>query len=199
MWHELGWLRLLFRVGSLSWLVLWLLASWLLLWSLVYLIDSFDLLYVASLIGSFFIIGRVGLSPRYCGHVWPIVQAPDDRWWWLWSNWWNKDWQGITKYSEKTCPSATLSTTNPTWPDPGSNPGRRGRKPATNPLSLVAIPISGAPRLVTTPLPPPTALLLHPSQLLLSCAAYIRTIRGVRTDSVEKTIMQCGSVVCAWK
>jgi hypothetical protein len=28
-------------------------------------------------------------------------------------------------YSEKTCPRATLSTTNPTWPDPGSNPGRR--------------------------------------------------------------------------
>ena len=26
----------------------------------------------------------------------------------------------------KTCPSATLSTTNPTWTDPGSNPGPRG-------------------------------------------------------------------------
>jgi hypothetical protein len=25
----------------------------------------------------------------------------------------------------KTCPSATLSTTNPTWTDPGSNPGLR--------------------------------------------------------------------------
>jgi hypothetical protein len=32
-------------------------------------------------------------------------------------------------------PSATLSTINPTWPDPGSNPGRRGEKPATNRLS----------------------------------------------------------------
>jgi hypothetical protein len=39
------------------------------------------------------------------------------------------------KYSEKTCPSATLSTTNPTWPDPGSNPGRRCGKPANNRLS----------------------------------------------------------------
>jgi hypothetical protein len=39
------------------------------------------------------------------------------------------------KYSEKTRPSATFSTTNPTWPDPGSNPGRRGGKPATNRLS----------------------------------------------------------------
>jgi hypothetical protein len=50
----------------------------------------------------------------------------------LWSNWWNEDWQGKPKYSEKTCPSATLSTTNPTWPDPGSNPGRRNGKPVTN-------------------------------------------------------------------
>jgi hypothetical protein len=61
--------------------------------------------------------------------------APDDRWWWLWSNWWNEDWQGKPKYSEKTCPSATLSTTNPTWRDPGSNPARRDRKPETNRLS----------------------------------------------------------------
>jgi hypothetical protein len=53
----------------------------------------------------------------YCGHYWPIVRAPGDRWWWLWSNWWNEDWQGKPKCSEKTCPSATLSTTNPTWPD----------------------------------------------------------------------------------
>jgi hypothetical protein len=32
----------------------------------------------------------------------------------------------------KTCPSATLTTTNPTWIDPGSNPGLRGERPATN-------------------------------------------------------------------
>jgi hypothetical protein len=31
-----------------------------------------------------------------------------------------------------------LSTTNPTWPDPGANLGRRGRKPATNRLSYGA-------------------------------------------------------------
>jgi hypothetical protein len=37
---------------------------------------------------------------------------------------------GKPKYSEKTCPSATLSTTNSKWPDPG----RRGGKPATNRL-----------------------------------------------------------------
>jgi hypothetical protein len=65
---------------------------------------------------------------------WPVVPAAYDRWWWLWSNRWNANWQGKPKYSEKTCPSATLST-NPTWPDSGSNPGRRGGKPATNRLS----------------------------------------------------------------
>jgi hypothetical protein len=35
----------------------------------------------------------------------------------------------------KTCHSVTLSTTNPTWTDPGSNPGIRGERPATNRLS----------------------------------------------------------------
>jgi hypothetical protein len=35
----------------------------------------------------------------------------------------------------KTCPSATLSTTNPTLTDPGSNPSLRGGRPATNRLS----------------------------------------------------------------
>jgi hypothetical protein len=35
----------------------------------------------------------------------------------------------------KTYPSATLSTTNPTWTDPGSNPGLRGERTPTNRLS----------------------------------------------------------------
>jgi hypothetical protein len=34
----------------------------------------------------------------------------------------------------KTCHSATLSTTNPTWTDPGSNPRLRRERPATNGL-----------------------------------------------------------------
>jgi hypothetical protein len=47
---------------------------------------------------------------------------------------WN--WQGKTEVlGGKTCPSATLSTTNPTWTDPGSKPGLRGERPATNRLS----------------------------------------------------------------
>jgi hypothetical protein len=52
--------------------------------------------------------GGVRLSPVGTSATnWPIVPAPDDRWWWVWSSRWNE-------YSEKTCPSTTLSTTNPT-------------------------------------------------------------------------------------
>jgi hypothetical protein len=47
---------------------------------------------------------------------------------------WN--WEGKTDVlGGKTCSNATLSTTNPTWTDPGSNPGLRGEGPATNRLS----------------------------------------------------------------
>jgi hypothetical protein len=35
----------------------------------------------------------------------------------------------------KTCPSATLSTTNPIWIDPGTNPGLHGERPASNRLN----------------------------------------------------------------
>jgi hypothetical protein len=60
--------------------------------------------------------------------------SPGWWWWWEWSSRWN-EWQGKSKYSEKTCPSAALSTTDPTWPDQGSNPGHRGGIPATNRMS----------------------------------------------------------------
>jgi hypothetical protein len=80
--------------------------------------------------------GGVKLSPLSMSATnWPIVPLPDDRRWWMWSSRWNENWQGTPKYSEKTCPSASLSTTNPTWTNLGSNPGRRGGKPATNRLS----------------------------------------------------------------
>jgi hypothetical protein len=76
----------------------------------------------------------VGWDFWYCGHYWPIVPAPDDG-----------DCGeiggmkiGRGKYSEKTCSSAILSTTNPTWLDPGLNPGCRGGKSATNRLSYGA-------------------------------------------------------------
>jgi hypothetical protein len=82
-----------------------------------------------------FVVGWDWVS-WYCGNYWPTVPAPDDRWYWR--NWWNKDWQGKPKYSEKACPSATLFTTSPTWLDPGLNSGRRGGKPATNCLTYGA-------------------------------------------------------------
>jgi hypothetical protein len=46
--------------------------------------------------------------------------------------------RGNRSIRRKLAPSATLSTTNPTRPDPGSNPGRRGGKSATNRLSCGA-------------------------------------------------------------
>jgi hypothetical protein len=51
---------------------------------------------------------------------------------------WNEIDRGKPKYSGgggEICPSTILSTTNPTWTDPGSNPGLRGERPATNRLS----------------------------------------------------------------
>jgi hypothetical protein len=43
--------------------------------------------------------------------------------------------RGNRSTRRKPTPSATLSTTNTTWSDPGSNPGGRGEKPATHRLS----------------------------------------------------------------
>jgi hypothetical protein len=49
---------------------------------------------------------------------------------------WNETDTWKLKYlGGKTCLSATFSTTNPTWTDPGSNPDLRGERPATNRLS----------------------------------------------------------------
>jgi hypothetical protein len=91
------------------------------------------LLYLPRVI--FFIISGVGLSPLGTAATSGLLyKCPGWLWWWI--IWWNEDWQGKPKYSEKTCPSATLSTTNPTLP--GSNPGHRGGKPATNRLSYGA-------------------------------------------------------------
>jgi hypothetical protein len=51
-------------------------------------------------------------------------------------HWWNEIFSGKPKYSgNKNCPSATLSTINPTWTDPGSSPVLRGERPATNRLT----------------------------------------------------------------
>jgi hypothetical protein len=46
--------------------------------------------------------------------------------------------RGNRNTRRKTCPSTTLFTINPTWLDPGLNPGLRCGKPATNRLSYGA-------------------------------------------------------------
>jgi hypothetical protein len=50
------------------------------------------------------------------------VPVPDDKWE-KWISWWNENWQRKLKYLDKTCPNATVSTTNPTWTDLGLNSG----------------------------------------------------------------------------
>jgi hypothetical protein len=42
---------------------------------------------------------------------------------------------GETEVLGENLLSAILSTTSPTWIDPGANPGLRGERPATNRLS----------------------------------------------------------------
>jgi hypothetical protein len=45
------------------------------------------------------------------------------------------DWQGKLKYWEETCPSAAVSTTDPTRLSSGRNAGRYGVRPVTTRLS----------------------------------------------------------------
>jgi hypothetical protein len=87
--------------------------------------------------GIFFIIIIGGAESLVLRQLWPIVQTPmideDD----FWSNWWNENWHGKPKYSEKTYPSATLSTTK-SHMTRSRAPDRSDGKPATNRLSCGA-------------------------------------------------------------
>jgi hypothetical protein len=99
--------------------------------------DSSSIAVIEKSCKFFFLICIVGGgvqtgSTRHVGHLLAYYTCPG--WLWGWRIWWN-EWQVKPKYSEKTCPDATLFTTNPTWPDPGLNPGRRGGKPETNRFS----------------------------------------------------------------
>jgi hypothetical protein len=97
----------------LEWLFLWFILRW------CQCLSQYSVEWVG------FCRGGVRLSPLGTSVIiWSIATAPDDGWWWVWSRRWN-EWQGKPKSSGKTCPSATLSTKNSTWPDPGSNPGRQ--------------------------------------------------------------------------
>jgi hypothetical protein len=63
-----------------------------------------------------------------------ILRIP--RWYKFGERRWNDILTGENRRTRrKTCPSATLSTTNPTWIDPGANLGLHGDRLATNDLS----------------------------------------------------------------
>jgi hypothetical protein len=70
-------------------------------------------------------LGPLGTAAIYC----PIVPAPGDCE--------DGEFFGGMKIG-KGNRSTRRKPTNPTWPDPGLNPGRRGGKPATNRLSYGA-------------------------------------------------------------
>jgi hypothetical protein len=86
---------------------------------------------------NFFLIRIVGGgvhtgSTWHVGHFWPIVPAPCDCK--------NGKFGGMkigkgNRSTRRYAAPAPLSTTNPTWPDPGTNTGRRVGKPASNCLS----------------------------------------------------------------
>jgi hypothetical protein len=67
-----------------------------------------------------------------CWHERTYCSSP--RWYEFGERRWNDIDRGKRTWRE-TCPSATLSTTNPTWIDPTANLFLRGERPATNRLS----------------------------------------------------------------
>jgi hypothetical protein len=79
--------------------------------------------------------GGVGLIPkRGCLLTLPYYAFP------IWYECWERRCNDTLteenrRTRRKTCLSATLSTTNPTWIDQSANPGLRGERPATNDLS----------------------------------------------------------------
>jgi hypothetical protein len=83
----------------------------------------------------FFFEGGVGLVPKR-GCLLTIAYYAFPRWYEFGERRWNDILTGENwRTRRKTYPSATLSTTNPTWNDPGANPGLRGQRPATNNLN----------------------------------------------------------------
>jgi hypothetical protein len=79
--------------------------------------------------------GGVGLVPKR-GCLLTLAYYTFPRWYEFGERRWNDILTGENRRTRrKTCPSATLSTTNPTRIDPGANPGLRGKRRATNDLS----------------------------------------------------------------
>jgi hypothetical protein len=79
--------------------------------------------------------GGMGLVPK-CGCLLTLAYYAFHRWWEFGQRRWNDILTEKTRITwRKTCPSAILSTTNPTWIDLDTKPGLRGEKPATNNMS----------------------------------------------------------------
>jgi hypothetical protein len=79
--------------------------------------------------------GVMGLVPKR-GCLLTLAYYAFLKWYEFGKRQWNDIQTGENRRTRrKTCPSATLSTTNPTWIDTGANPGLRGERPATNDLS----------------------------------------------------------------
>ena len=71
--------------------------------------------------------GSTSTLKAYCATLW---------WRWLFLFWFSILMEHRNRSTRrKTCPTAALSTTNPSCTDPGWNPGLRGERPATNRLS----------------------------------------------------------------
>jgi hypothetical protein len=74
----------------------------------------------------------VGLAPKR-GRLLTLAYYAFPIWYEFGERRWNDILTGENRRTRrKTCPIVTFSTTNPTWIDPGANPGTRGERPATN-------------------------------------------------------------------
>jgi hypothetical protein len=83
----------------------------------------------------FFLKVEVGLVPKP-GCLLTLAYCAFPRWYGFGERRWNDILTGENRRTRrKTCPTATLFTTNHTWVDPGANPGLRGERPAINDLS----------------------------------------------------------------
>jgi hypothetical protein len=92
-----------------------------------------DFILTFILISLFFL--KVGWVPSR-GCLFTSEYYAFSRWYEFGERRWNDILRGENRRTRrKTCHSATLSTINPTWIDPGANPGLRGERPATNNLS----------------------------------------------------------------
>jgi hypothetical protein len=88
----------------------------------------------AHMFTDFFLEGGVVQTQKRIPTYVSMLRIPQMIWVWRATVEWYIDREN-RRTRIKTCPSATLSTTNPTCTDQGANPGLRSERPATNRLS----------------------------------------------------------------